>query len=133
MLYFLSLSGFCYAFRVKTVNLVFWITITASCVLVLNGCTKTMAARYDTPSLEQAGLTLGAIVISPLVAVFALTGTEDTDTPVMAESLYFDLAIEEIYRQRWQDSGQCEVRHFPSYPVPYQPGTPENIRYLPRC
>ena len=92
-----------------------------------------MVVRADTPSLEQAGLTLGAIVISPLVAVFALTGTEGADTPDTAESRYYDLATEEIYRQRWQNSGKCDLRHSPAYPVPYQPVTPENITYPPRC
>ena len=92
-----------------------------------------MAVRSDTPSLEQAGLTLGAIVISPLVAVFALTGTAGTGTPDTAESQYFDLATEEIYRHRWNNSGKCDLRHIPAHPVPYQPETPENFTYPPRC
>ena len=112
-----SLSGLCYAFQMKIFNLICRIIIVASCVFALNGCTKTMAARSDAPSLEQVGLTLGAIAISPLVIAFALTGTEGTDTPDTAESLYYDLATEEIYRQRWKNSGKCDVHHIPVYPV----------------
>lgn len=48
--------------------------------------------QHAVPSLEQTGLTLGGIVISPLVTLFVLTGTEGTDKRNTAKRLYYDLA-----------------------------------------